>query len=114
MPKKQSTENVSSGGRGTDKKLDASTAFENVDIDYSCPLTVKKKKIFTELFTCLTVRDARIEMVSKLDTDSFLKVMRFIARRCKPVKLISDNETIFVGADREFKELQQGTEVHKY
>ena len=43
MPKKQSTENVSSGGRGTDKKLDASTAFENVDVDYSCPLTVKKE-----------------------------------------------------------------------
>ena len=29
--------------------------------------------------------------------------MRFIARRGKPIKMISDNGTNFVGADREFK-----------
>ena len=30
--------------------------------------------------------------------------MRFIARRGQPLKMISDNETNFVGADREFKD----------
>ena len=52
----------------------------------------------------LTVRAIHIEIVPKLDTDSCLNAnMRFIARRGKPIKMISDNGTNFVGADREFR-----------
>ena len=46
-----------------------------------------------------------IEAVPKLDTESCLNaIMRFIARRGKPSKIISDNGTNFVGAEREFAE----------
>ena len=91
------------------ERLDASTAFANVGIDYFGPFTVKigrrNEKRWCCLFTCLTVRAVHIEIVPKLDTDSCLNtIMRFIARRGKPIKMISDNGTNFVGADREFKE----------
>ena len=91
------------------ERLNASTAFANVGIDYFGPFTVKigrrNEKRWCCLFTCLTVRAVHIEIVPKLDTDSCLNaIMRFIARRGKPIKMISDNGTNFVGADREFKE----------
>ena len=91
------------------ERLNASTAFANVGIHYFGPFTVKIGRRNEErwccLFKCLTVRAVHIEIVPKLDTDSCLNaIVRFIARRGKPIKMISDNGTNFVGADREFKE----------
>ena len=52
-----------------------------------------------------TVRAVHIEIVPKLNTDSCLNaILRFIARKGKPVKLISDNRTNFVGAQKELAE----------
>ena len=87
----------------------ASTVFANVGVDYFGPFTVKicrrNEKRWCCLFTCLTVRAAHIEIVPKLNTDSCLNaIMRFIARRGKPVKMISDNGTKFVGAEKELAE----------
>ena len=92
-----------------EERLVASTVFSNVGVDYFGPFTVKigrrNEKRWCCLFTCLTVRAVHIEIAPKLDTDCCLNaIMRFIARRGKPVKMISDNGTNFVGADREFKE----------
>ena len=91
------------------EKLVASSAFANVGVDYFGPFTVKigrrNEKRWCCLFKCLTVRAVHIEIVPKLETDSCLNaIMRFIARRSKPIKMIIDNGTNFVGADREFKE----------
>ena len=90
------------------ERLDASTALANVD--YIGPFTVKigrrhgHEKRWCCLFTCLTVRAAHIEIIPKLDTDSCLNaILRFIARRGEPIKMINDNGTNFVGADREFE-----------
>ena len=87
-----------------EERLDASTAFTNVGIDYFGPFTVKigrrKEKRWCCLFTCLTVRAVHTEVVPNLDTDSCLNaIMRFIARRGKPSTIISDNGTNFVGAE---------------
>ena len=105
-----------------EERLDASTAFTNVGVDYFGPFTVKigrrNEKRWCFLFTCLTVRAVHIEVVPNLDTDSCLNaIMRFIARRGKPSTIISDNGTNFVGAEREFAEYvaawnKEGIEEH--
>ena len=92
-----------------EERLDASSAFTNVGVDYFGPFTVKmarrNEKRRCCLFTCLTVRAVHIVVVPKLDTDSRLNaILRFIARRGKPSSIISDNLTNFVGAEREFAE----------
>ena len=92
-----------------EERLDASTAFTNVGLDYFGPFIVKigrrNEKRWCCLFTCLTVRAVHIEVVPKIDTDSCLNaIMRFIDRRGKPSTMISDNGTNFVGAEREFVE----------
>ena len=91
----------------SEERLDASTAFTNVGVDYFGPFIVKigrkNEKRWCCLFTCLTMRAVHIEVVPKLDTDSCLNaITRFIARRGKPSTIISDNGTNFVGAEREF------------
>ena len=105
-----------------EERLDASTAFTNVGVDYFGPFIVKigrrNEKRWCCLFTCLTMRAVHIEVVPKLDTDSCLNaIMRFIARRGKPNTIISDNGTNFVGAEREFTEYvaawnKEGIEEH--
>ena len=92
-----------------EEQLVASTVFSNVGVDYFGPFTVKigrrNEKRWCCLFTCLTVRAVHIKIVPKLDTDCCLNaIMRFIARRGKPVKMISDNGTNFVGAEKELAE----------
>ena len=92
-----------------EERLDASTAFTNVGVDYFGPFTVKigrrNEKRRCCLFTCLTVRAVHIEVVHKLDTDSCLNaILRFIARRGETSTIISGNGKNFVGAEREFAE----------
>ena len=92
-----------------EERLVASTVFSNVGVDYFGPFTVKigrrNEKRWCCLFTCLTVLAVHIEIAPKLDTDCCLNaIMLFIARRGKPVKMISDNGTHFVGAEKELAE----------
>ena len=55
-----------------------------------------------------------MEIVPKLDTESCLNaIMRFIAPRGKQLKLISDNETNFIGANRDFKKVCRGMEERR-
>ena len=92
-----------------EERLVASTVFANVGVDYFGPFTVKigrrNEKRWCCLFTGLTVRAVHIEIVPKLDTDCCLNaIMGFIARRGKRLKMISDNGTNFVGAEKELTE----------
>ena len=63
-----------------EERLDASTAFKNVGVDYFGPFTVKigrrNEKRWCCLFTCLTVRALHIEVVHKLDMGSCLNKSR--------------------------------------
>ena len=89
-----------------EEQLVASTVLANVGVDYFGPFTVKigrrNEKRWCFLFTCLTVLAVHIEIVPKLDTDCCLNaIKRFVARRGKPVKIISDIGTNFVGSEKE-------------
>ena len=105
-----------------DERLDASTVFIKVRVDYFGPFIVKiaprNEKRRCCLFTCLTMRAVHIEVVHKLDTDSCLNaIMRFTARRGKPITIISDNGMNFVRAERQFAEYvaawnKEGIEEH--
>ena len=104
-----------------EERLDASTAFTNVGVDYFGPFIVKigrrDEKEMCCLFTFLTI-EVHIEVVPKLDRDSCLSaIMRFIAQRGKPSTIISDNGTNFVGVEGEFAEYvvawnKKGIEEH--
>jgi len=87
--------------------------FTNCAVDYFGPLIVKLNrgstrsnaataKRWVSLFTCMTTRAVHMELVSDMTTDCFLLAFRrFISRRGKPIKIVSDNGTNFVGAAKE-------------
>ncbi len=73
------------------------------------PFTVKigrrNEKRWGILFKCLTTRAVHIDLLSSLDTDSFLMALRrFTSRRGKPSELLSDQGTNFKGGERELQE----------
>ena len=87
--------------------------FTNVGLDCFGPFYVKsgrsEVKRYGCLFTCFTCRAIHLEVLSSMETDSFINAFRrFIARRGVPAKLWSDNGTNFVGAKEEInKSLQE-------
>ena len=91
------------------ERFDMSRPFSTVGIDYLGPLTVKRfrktEKRYVLLATCLSTRAVHLEVAQSLDTASFIMALRrFMARRGKPAKILSDNGTNFVGGERELRE----------
>ncbi len=57
----------------------------------------------------MTTRCVHLDLLEHLDTDAFLlSLRRFIARRGKPMELLCDNGTNFVGGDRELRDTFDG------
>ena len=66
----------------------------------------KKMKSWGAVFMCATVRAMHSEIVQDLSTEAFLHALRrFAARHGWPQTIISDNRTLFVGAEGELKKL---------
>lgn len=83
--------------------------FFSTGMDCFGPFTVKlgrrSEKRWGILFKCLTTRAVHIDLLSSLDTDSFLmSLRRFISRRGKPSELLSDQGTNFKGGERELQQ----------
>ncbi|XP_048578060.1 uncharacterized protein LOC116619332 [Nematostella vectensis] len=90
-----------------------STPFKHVGLDYAGPFQVRVgrnrvEKRYVCLFTCLHMRAVHLETAHSLDTDSFIMALRrFRARRGNPVRIMSDNGSNFVGAERELRDALQ-------
>lgn len=83
--------------------------FSRVGLDCFGPFEVKRGRALVKryglIFTCLAIRAIHLEVLSSLDTDSFINgLRRFIARRGQVLEIRSDNGTNFVGAERELRE----------
>lgn len=88
--------------------------FEATGVDLAGPYSLRSNagrttvKRWLALFTCLRCRAVHVEVVDKLNKESFLcALVRFHARRNALRTLWSDNGTNFVGAQRELKECLQ-------
>lgn len=84
-------------------------AFYSTGVDCFGPCIIKigrrNEKRWGVIFKCLTTRAVHLDLLSSIDTDSFLMALRrFVARRGKPFELLSDQGTNFRGGERELKE----------
>ncbi|XP_062557399.1 uncharacterized protein LOC134222271 [Armigeres subalbatus] len=87
--------------------------FLRVGIDYCGPFLIcypnrrrTTVKHYAAIFVCLVTKAVHIEMVADLTTSGFVAALkRFVARRGKPVLIMCDNGSNFVGARRQLDEL---------
>lgn len=84
-------------------------AFYSTGLDCFGPYTIKigrrTEKRRGIIFKCMTTRAVHLDLLSSMDTDSFLMALRrFVARRGKPFELLSDRSTNFKGGERELQE----------
>ena len=84
----------------------AARPFTNTGLDYFGPFYVSVKRCTEKrwgfLFTCLTTRAVHFEVVPSMDTSScVMGIERFVARRCIPSVIWSDNGTNFVATEKE-------------
>ncbi|XP_011165208.1 uncharacterized protein LOC105199705 [Solenopsis invicta] len=85
--------------------------FFNSGVDYAGPFPIKLSrnktgKAYLCIFVCLATKATHLEIVSDLTTTAFLNALkRFIARRGRCAKLVSDNGTNFIGANNELRGL---------
>ena len=89
------------------ERVSASAPFQHVGVDYLGPLYVvdhgESKKVWVCLFTCLAIRAVHLELVSSLDTTTFINCLRrFAGRRGIPSSILSDNAPQFLLASAVF------------
>lgn len=85
-------------------------AFSRVAVDFAAPfITVQgrglqRAKRYLCLFTCLSCRGIHLEVATYLDANGFLRAFqRLISWRGVPEKVLSDNGTNFIAAEKELK-----------
>ncbi|XP_062541004.1 uncharacterized protein LOC134209035 [Armigeres subalbatus] len=95
------------------ERVSPAPAFQRVGIDYCGPFELQPAtrkgapvKCYLCLFVCLACKAVHIEVVMDLTSDAFIAALRrFTARRGRPVLILCDNATNFVGARRQLYEI---------
>ncbi|XP_075157880.1 uncharacterized protein LOC142231146 [Haematobia irritans] len=89
-----------------------SLPFSYTGIDFAGPFSIKTsttrqapyQKGYVCVFVCFSTKAIHLELCSNLSSDSFLAAFtRFVGRRGLPQKIMSDNGTNFVGAERSLR-----------
>ena len=98
----------------------SSRPFINCAVDFGGPYLTKqgrgrvRAKRYLCLFLCLQTHCCHLELVSSLDTYTFLNAfIRMTARRGWPKQMLSNNGTNFVSSSREIKELVSAIDQDK-
>ncbi|XP_062704329.1 uncharacterized protein LOC109403153 [Aedes albopictus] len=89
--------------------------FYNTGVDFCGPVYLKpairsttRVKSYICVFVCQATKAIHLELVGSLTSVAFIGALqRFVSRRGKCAKLISDNATNFVGANNDLKELHE-------
>ena len=84
--------------------------FSQTGLDFAGPIKIKDakiQKVYIAVFVCLATKAIHFEMVSSLNKqDCIMALKRFVARRGKPKKIISDNGSNFIGARNDLMKIQ--------
>ena len=91
--------------------IDGTRAFASVGMDIAGPFLLKAEgrgkaqpKVWVQIVTCAAIRAVHLEVLQSLDTSSVLMAMaRFAARRGRPDKVVTDNATSYVAADKDLR-----------
>ena len=80
-------------------------AWDTAGVDMMGPFLVKKNgsranhKTYVALFSCFKTRSIHVEMVEKMDAESFVQALERFTARCPGLKhLVSDNGSNFIGS----------------
>lgn len=107
------------------ERLESSPIFECTSVDFAGPFSVRASKVkydrrikvWVACFVCMTTKLSHLELCTELSVDNFLAAFdRFTSRRSTPGKMVSDNGTNFVAANKiltqQFKSmLEKGTSI---
>ena len=94
-----------------DFRVNETFPFNNTGVDFAGPLYVKggsgdMQKVYIALFTCCVTRAIHLELVTDLQTSTFVNCLRrFCSRRGTPTLINSDNALTFKAADRLLEKL---------
>ena len=98
----------------------SSRPFESFAVDFGGPFLTKqgrgrvRAKHYLCLFLCLKTHGCHLEMTSSLDTDAFLNAfVRITERGGWQQQMLSDNETNFVSASKELRDLVSAIDQDK-
>ncbi|XP_064645114.1 uncharacterized protein LOC135498660 [Lineus longissimus] len=104
-------------------RLNAKHPFELCGIDFTGHIFIKpetaspqrEKKAYICVFTCAITRALHLEVVPDMTTEIFLLAFRrFTAQRSLPSKVISDNGSTFLSADKQIQAIMQSQKLEQF
>ena len=95
------------------------TPFQVVGADYAGPVKYRvssnrEGKAYKVLYACSLSRALYLELTKPMETEEFISLKRFIARKGRLEKIYSDNGRTFVGAAKWLRNVMQDERLHDF